>query len=242
MKYIFYLFLSPALLCLGCRSQRPHLETIKVTEAYPIIQPKGNVTGYDTASVTIYYYKDLKLYHLEYGFDSVANGVLLKSETRRHYLLHREGDSVGYDFDDHKSLQKIKVPMDSVYKLEWIFNTNLQLHFNNNFSELISSQGSRESGILKEEYSFRDKEDSSKTGIASFEYSGKLKDIKFSLSPQLDSLKKMKLVKLRGFTNARYFEKERIHVDKLEVTYLLERVKPGNEKMIMEIFKEIDGN
>jgi hypothetical protein len=227
--------------CAITHPAEPDIRCEKITETYPIIQPGGTIAGYDTTSVKIYYYKNLKLYDLEYHFDSSHNGELIVSENRRHYLLCRDGDSTGYDFDDHKSAEKRKVQMDSVYSLEWVFNANLKRSiFANNLTKLISSKENRDSGIITEQYSLTGKEDTLMKGFAVFLYSTKLKDFVFSLSNELDNAKKAKLFKVNTITYAHFVKEEGFTVESIETSYLLERESVQNPAFIKKLFKEID--
>jgi hypothetical protein len=97
----------------------------------------------------------LKLYDLEYGYDSIVNRQLLLSETRRHYLLHKEGDSIGYDFDTYKRHFRTKVPMDSVYKLEWLFDIDPSIFTRNPLT--LQKQEKKAKGAFTEQYSYREK-------------------------------------------------------------------------------------
>jgi len=74
---------------------------------------------------------------------------LLISEDRYHYGVHKNGSSHGYHFDDHKSPNISKISMDSLLKIEGVFQINIYSLLSKYASTLISTQTEDTKGMLQ---------------------------------------------------------------------------------------------
>jgi hypothetical protein len=214
-----------------------NIKGIKISQVFPYMSNEGKLINYDTPSVKIYYYKNYTLYHLVYHFDSSVNSKLLLSEDRYHNVVYMNGEDYAYDYDEHKYPYKRKVSIDSIFNLEWVFRIQVYSIFTNSTAILISSDKDNNSGILREVYKIRGNVDTSLSSTCYLEFSNKSRDVNFSLSKELDSIKKMSLFKIRNINNPRYFKQAGIYIDRVETSYLLEEIKVPEDKRILYYFK-----
>jgi hypothetical protein len=226
----------------GCNSLFPknkrnddvEIRCIKVTQIYPNLDNNGKLIKYDTSSVEIYYHQNLILYHLSYDFDSTFNGKLLLFENRDHYLVHKIGDNYGYNYNQFRPRYKTRVSIDSVLKTEWVSINTIYPAFTNYIAELISSDKNDDSGSLNEVYLLRSKIDSTPLANLSLGYTHKLRHLRYSLSEELDSIKGIKLYKVRFVNHSRLFKNHLL--DRFEGAYDLQEVPVSNPKKIMSYF------
>jgi len=177
------------------------------------------------------------MYNLFYQFDSSSdNDTLPISELRDHYFVYTNSDSIGIDYDKYKKVINRKVTIDSLFKFEWIAQNKLYPIFTVNSTQLLSSEFNDKTGILKETYSFRGKKDSTINGTLFLDFTNNLKGIHVSLSKELDSIKNMKLFKVRVISNARRMT-DGIYLDKFEQTHDLNEVPVLNREEVMSYFE-----
>lgn len=212
---------------------------IKVTQVSPNMTPNGRVNGYDTSSINIYYHENYRLYKLVYHFDSIVDDVTIISEDRYHYILHTMGSNSGFDYDLKKSPTIRKVNMDSVFRVEGIFQTDLCPVFFKFSATLTQSQKSDNSNTLKEVYNLKGIEDSSMTGTCFVEFTTKMKNIDFTFCKELDSIKKMKLQKIKIVNDPRYYNAGGFYIDKAVVEYSVEVERDINFSEINPIFETL---
>lgn len=224
--------------CINLLKTSDRIRGVRITEVFPNMTGDGKVFSYDTPYVKLYYYGEYILCHLSYQFDSVVENVNILSENRYHYIFYKKGSNYGYDLDEHKSRYITKVPLDSVFKMEWVFQLQIYSIFTTrNKAELISSRRDKRAGSLKEEYIFKGIEDSSRSGFCYLEFTNRMKKIEFSLSKELDSIKKMKLERITIVNNPRYFEAGGVYLERIKTGYWLEEIKDIDTIKIRSLFK-----
>lgn len=211
--------------CSQSKSNEFQIQGVKIRQLYPIIDNDGKVSKYDTEETEIYYSGDLVLYKLSYGFDSVNIGTneTVLSERRHHYFIVAADSMYGYDYDEHKSQFKQRVLADSLLKWQWASKVNVYPMVTENIPRLISSFQNTDSGTVHELYSYTH-DDTSAHGTLFFGYSKKLNGLKYSLSKEMDSIKKMKLYKVLQIQDPRYMKAYGITIDKIKSAYEIEDI------------------
>lgn len=213
------------------------LRCVKVKEVFPFIDNNGKLYRYDTPVVKIYYHQDKIMYQLGYHFDSTSNGKHIMSEYRNHFFIYKKGNVFGYNYDKYKSIFGKKVLVDSMFKEHWVTANKQYPIFTQNKVTLISSNQNIDSGYLHEVYSLKGKIDTTMTGTISLSFTNRIKDIEYSLCKELDSIKNMKLFKIRIVNNSRYMKEYKITLDRAEQTYDLEEVPVVNQEEILTYFE-----
>jgi hypothetical protein len=222
--------------CLAQHSQT--IRSIKLHENFPVLNKQGKLDSFIPFNSRLFYYKHLVMIELEYQFDSSINDKLLKSETRHRYLIYNKGSRVGNLYDEGQRKETTNVSVDSTLKPEWFNNIYLYEIFRQNNVTLISSIKDRKTGRLKEEYSIVAKNDTSQKGFGIFYFTNQLKNVDFSLSPELDSIKGMKLDSVRIINEARFYKAANIWIDRIEETYKMEEDTAFDKAKILEYFKK----
>lgn len=210
---------------------------VSVKQLFPIINQYGKLLGYDTSTVLIYYHDNLVVYKLGYQFDSSSGNRLIFSEKRVHYFIYQKNDSFGFDYDEHKGNVPVRYSIDSIFKKEWIKQNKLYPIFSDNNVELLSSE--KRNGLLLEINRIKDKKDPLKAATAYAEYSGDFSDIDYSLSRELDSIKGMKLSRLRIVYDARPLN-DSIKIDPFETYVELSRLRENEIKDLNMCFSRFN--
>lgn len=196
------------------------IRCFKVTQNFPMINNKGKLVAYDTMVAWVYYRKNQILYHSAYDFylDTIQT-----PEVRYRYFVYTNGNIYGSLFDKSKSEFNKNVLVDSVLKTEWTMQFSFYPFTNYNV-KLISVNKKSTTETIEEIYSFKGIKDSSISGTFDFIFSNRFKKGGFSLSKQLDSIKNMKLYKVRIINNSRDIKEEGIILDRIEQAWDLEEV------------------
>ena len=213
------------------------IKCIKVSEVFPFINNEGKLTKYDTPVVKIYYYNGITLYNLIYHYSYTENGIMHTNEDRNYFFVHKKGDAFGYSYDEHKSKFGVRLSADSMFKEQWVTANQQYPIFTQNTVTLISSVQNSDSGTLHELYSLKGKKDTAMTGTISLSFTNKIKGIDYSLCRELDSIKNMKLYKIKIINNSRYMKDYKITLDKAEQAYDLEEVPVENREEILDYFE-----
>jgi hypothetical protein len=158
---------------------------------------EGKVSGSAKDTSSVYYYGNLRLYHLTYQYNLRQNGVNVLSEIRNHYLAYKIGDKYGMDYDDHKQPVARRVLLDSAFRMEWIQRNRLYITFTGYATSLVSSRPVKDSGLLYESYIFRDKNTNDIAARADLVFDSRYSEIDVTLSKELDSIKHMKLTSIK---------------------------------------------
>ena len=213
------------------------IKCVQVKEVFPFIDNNGKLYKYDTPMVKIYYYQDISMYRFGYHYDSTSNGKLIISEYRNHYFIHKKEDTFGYNYDEYKSKFGVRLSADSMFKEQWVTANQQYPIFTQNTVTLISSVQNSDSGTLHEVYALKGKKDTAMTGTISLSFTNKIKGIDYSLCKELDSIKNMKLYKIKIVNNSRYMKDYKITLDKAEQAYGLEEVPVENREEILSYFE-----
>ena len=176
---------------------------IRLIYNLPILNLDEKFVNY-TDSFDIFYWDSLVLYRFPTYFDStwvtfnddgeIIDEKLLKTETRMQYFIYRRGAKRGQLYRPAEG-KYLKLSVDSFRAAKLFAGIKLYDAVNDS---LISS-GKLPDGNIYEVYLPKVKYDESYNDTTFFYYTGKLKGVEFSLSPELDSIKGLKLYKARLF-------------------------------------------
>lgn len=152
------------------------------------------------------------------------------------YML--KGSNVGILYDEGTRKETRNVQIDSVLSMSWYDHSHQYDLFRQNNLTLISSTKDKKKGTLREEYSIVAKGDTSQKGTGYFEYTNQFKDIDFSLSPELDSIKGMKLDSERIVNEAHFYKRANVWIERLEFWYKMEEDLTFDKPKILAYFKK----
>lgn len=186
--------------------------SIEVRDISPIMGEKFYRVYYFDSIIVYQPFSKFETYEDQLVFDSSSQKIIsnpkLKSEEWQHYYFIFHKDSIyGKKYQPHK-LEKsdMRVKVDSV--LTFIQGTNRYDSFLRINPDTVLYDKSKTE--LREVYNFPKSEDMP-NGRLIFNYSKKLKDLKFSLNPIVDKTRNMKLYKIETHFEAFYDKKNKRH-------------------------------
>jgi hypothetical protein len=190
------------------KNNRAIIRSIRLRSSFPVFHENEIFNIKDT--LLIFYYKDLVLYKIPFFHNysrttidkegEVVREELIHSELKFQYLIHKQGDSIGlrYDSIDAKSGQIFSV--DSFLTTKLVTNIGSFINNNKGKDSLVYTQYDKKRFLLTEKYVPKVKIDASYYDSAILCYS-KINNSEFSFSRELDSLKEMKLYRIRFLYN-----------------------------------------
>lgn len=196
----------------------------------------GKLIGYDTTVTKIVQKKEIVLYKIMYTYDTLKSDTVI-TDKLFHYVLYKIGDSFCYNYDSKKSINGQRVNLDSILKYEWFVQNKLYPMFSNiNEVRMLSTYTSLNNDTLKEEYSLKSIANPEQSGLVFLEFCHSMKQLNFSLSKELDSIKKMKLYKFRTQMNPIKVN-DSLTFDKFETMYDIS-ISPKADKEINSYFEK----
>jgi hypothetical protein len=199
----------------------------------------------DTIPDRVFFYKDQIIYQSAYTqlFHS-PKGEIIGQEYRYRTFVYTAGHKYGYLFDSLAKKFNAKTDVDSLFNSDWYFNSPKNPNLSKETSTLVSSAYDSLNAILVKTYSLKGKKDiitgvidTTLSGSCTLWYSSKFKNINYSISKELDSIKNMKLYKVKTITNERYLKDYDITLDRVELTDFMEECSFENESEILSYFK-----
>ena len=186
----------------------------------------------DTAEAKIFFWKDQVIYFASHVNYYSKDGIRAdKIEKQEFVFVHSKNSDKGYYYDVFRQSQARIVDVDSFLRFEWFAQIKIYPIFLVSDNFLISKK-SGDNG-KEEMYQLKGRgEDSSKMGSSTLLYDNKIRDNRISLSKELDSLSKMKLIRVKTITNARFIPGPNINLPRFEIAYWLEEI--NDEKEIKE--------
>lgn len=228
----------------GSSIQNAEITTIRLTQIIPNFL-SGDGKGFDTSNSYIFYYNDLVLYKLPYQFDSSetvtiegsAKSKILKSEIRYQYFALEKEKDFGLFYGKNFLPGVEKMPLDSFYKNEGSnFRNCMYQNIVENGTKIISHIDEKTSDGTSEIFKYLCKTDTSQTVTSRFYFSNKYSDIQFSLSPELDSIKQMKLYKVVAELESPCFKD--FGIDPFRIIFSMEKANHQFDDEAMEYFKK----
>lgn len=212
----------------------------------PMVSADGQLDNMQDTT-TIYYYQDLILYQLPYHlgrtiFTSLADSDTTEQEntqttTRHNFLVYKQGNKNGLWYETMNGDEKKKVPVDSTLLARGL-PVDLRAILSNPEDTLIETVKDAKEGIVIEKYISKTRpNDPCCYDTTLLYYSKDLKQIAFSFSPTLDSIKNLKLFKFRAAFNEAYSPQYLITMPKREIRYEIQQIKVVDAKTIKDLFQ-----
>lgn len=242
----FYMKLSAIILVFtailySCTVPKKNITGVKITQILPTFNSKGAIKSIDTNAVYIYYYKNMEIWKLNYYLQVyIAGAEPIPPGFKDHIFIFEKGNNWGYDFDNRISGTGTRKLLDSVFRYEWTVQNNFYQVFNGtNETRLISSRQGNTSGMIRETYALKDMADTNHKGSISLEYYKPYNNIPYSFARELDSIKKMKLVKIHLVNEAMKIN-DSFSIGRFETFYQMQRLDAINEKEVMEYVRKYE--
>jgi hypothetical protein len=222
------------IICIGCRSSHinhSNLKGINLIVNYPIVIANEQVKISNLRdTISIIYFNDYVLYQLPGTREFETDKKIPGTET---YFICRKKASNGFLFNSINDNNKgMNFPVDSFLKNRAFAGVNFDINSNDTLIE-VSKEG---------EFSFLEKY-ISKTNTETYPDSiyyyfiNKFKNIDYSLSPKLDSIKGKKLYKVRLIYNNKFSSSEKVMLPKREILFEIQEKTILNSKEIIDFIE-----
>lgn len=215
------------------KRQELKISGIRLSQKFPIINQTGKLLGYDHSYADVYYYRNQILYCIYYNWDSSAQNTLIKSEIRKAIFVFTKGNKLGYYYDKNDFDSSKYLLVDSVLKKQWFNNFGMQPAVLIKIFEGYD----KDSSLFNIKYTLKGKEDTLLNGTCDLEFCNKLIDTDFSLAKELDTISKMKLVKMKLTTNSRFIKMYNVTIDKIEQVFSLQEIIITNTNELLQYFE-----
>lgn len=237
-------------------SNQEEISGISIERTFPnlVWDSAGNrmiLTHFDTLYTKIYHYKKQILIqsNQQYrnldlrGLNDDEKEDLIKNapfQTRYYNFIYSNDVSTGLFWYNTRIENGRIVNKDSMLAREWAFNPRREDLFNNNYRTLISTKTSEDGNII-EEYTCRNKKDSTMTGSIILVFSkNEFDEIEYSMAKEIEQQKKMKLIKIVGINDARYIPPSNTYIERVEVAWELKHIAITNKKELIKLFEVAD--
>lgn len=214
---------------------------IKISRLFPLIDSSGKVFRYDPVDTKIWYSGNQICYESSYQYSANNNFDDFEKSPKYHQVFYSftytKGNRYGLYSDSARKITDKEVAVDSMLKKEWAVQKDFGMWFDKKLIKLELLHSKQSSDTAEDYYAFRNVVDTTMTGRLTLGYSKDLLRIKeYSFSGLLDSLKKMKLCRVRMFYNARIVGSTHFHMDVMDIPYWLEEIKPDSASYVKRMF------
>lgn len=203
------------------------------------INNRLSVSKFDPLYTRIYYYKNQTIIQSNYYYRQIKLGEDTKNKkyySRYYSFIFSDSSGKGVVCDSNSFNNTRIVNKDSMLAKEWVFKTAAENILEDNSHILISSKINKE-GDIEEYYSVTNQKDTSMTGNILLVFSKeKLKGFDYSLSYELESIRKMKLIKTIYVNNARKLPGHNTSIGKIEVLTELKEIKIENKEELLRMY------
>ena len=239
IKYIKNLLLPCCFLTCGTANSPIHssgITSVRFTYIVPALGDTGEIGFVMRNFLDVFYYQDLVLF--KFNADSTVNkettdqGFLMQSE----FLIHQKGSIMGF-FHERTNENRQVVKVDSILRCRGYLISNLELMLQSPLLQNIESKKSLKNDSLIEIYVRKPNPEDLKDSVIA-EYSARLNDIDFSLSRQLDSSRKMKLVKIRIVNDAYYNKETKVKMAARQILFQLSRLIDYDRNEVLNYFTQ----
>lgn len=177
----------------------------EITKTYictviPIVKTDGSVIFFHD-SVSVIYYNNYTLYEFAEIKNFFMDTVLVKKTIENRYLLHNKKEQYGFYYDSIDAKVGRSVRVDSILRKRTGYEQSLYFPTK---VELINSQKNKSGYELIEKYKSKTRIDYTYPDTLIVYYTNKLKHVDFTLSKILDSVKKIKVQKIRAVFNPQF--------------------------------------
>ncbi|NML21924.1 hypothetical protein HHL16_13630 [Pseudoflavitalea sp. G-6-1-2] len=218
------------------------IETVEFGGAYIFSDKTGNVLEKWGGKETIYFYDDMIMHQIPVLRSKSAfrpeNGELVKvmdsvlPSSSSYVVFKADNDSIAFSYDS------VQGPITDTISVEKFLSNNFR-RFGKNFkdnSNQILISGDKNSNVITEKYIYQEKKDNSYPDTAYYTFRKDHNNLRFSISPSLDSLKKMKLVKLNLIFNPAPQGKDTSLRLERQITIEMEKKQVQDPALIIALF------
>jgi hypothetical protein len=226
--------------CIASSAQKEKLKCFCYISTFPILGIDGTVQNEVRDTINFYSYKGMLMFKLPYHFTFVDNSDSNNNtqSIQYDYFIYNNNEENGYLFRPNPMFNDGWFSLDSILRVRDFYENSDSFYYGIMHFQpiLISSSGKPGKGQITQKYSLAWKQDTTVTGSAVFDFDNKKNDIPFSLSPELDSITKSKLVNLTVRYNSRLIKESNIRLSEFSYTRKLYEQKCSNSNMVLLYF------
>ena len=221
------------------------IRSINLVASTPMVKTdNGQLVGL-VDTLKIVYYENLVLFQIPY-FDQLVNIItgksgnvigekLIKDELRYKLFIYRKGSNYGFIYDSLNAKDSQKLLVDSFLSDRTFQSMEIFSRFYKNSNDsLIETSTDSKNGSLTEKYLTKVKYDESYNDTSYLYYTNELNGIDFSFSKELDSIKNMKLFKIRFIYNLLQTNKYSFAIPKREFLFEIRETPVSNRREIID--------
>ena len=229
-------FLSTLFSCHYAHSQDHQIKTLNLIVSYPVVGGKGDLTLLPD-TIPIIYAERYIIYKLPYMKVTTYDGALTSNKKQYSIFIFRKDDESGYLINDiNDSIRLEKYPVDSI-----LFIRGFTVKWDVKNINLVESKINRKAGTLLEKHIPNMVHDENTFDSIYYYYSYKLKNINFSFSRQLDSIKNMKLYQIKLKYNKKYSKINHVTFPKREFIFKIVESNVVDKKEIETAIQIVEG-
>jgi len=227
------LFMVSLLFILGFRKNDTTRKVV-IDFNLPIIDNTGNLLNV-TDSLCIFYEEDLSLHKFSLVEDNFINNVFTKQVIKYQYFGFRKNEENGIFYDSLNVKQFRNFSVDSVLTTRAF----KKVKFYDGNNKILVERLKQDDGQIIEKYVCKEKRDFTYPDTTFIYYSDKLKDIEYSLSRELDSLKSMKVQKMVMLYNAQQYAGMLVKFPERRLSFEMKEVPITNLEEIKSLFERL---
>ena len=238
MKAAKTVVLAISLALLGsftCSKNQP-ISSIELIYNYPasLYKEKDEIKIYNIQdTIRIFYYGDYVLYQLsasrKFETDEIIAGTeqffIFKRDNKYGFLIPSIGNSA----------LETKFQVDSFLSNRGMKGKDFDLLPDSSWS-LIDETKDKESNVIERYAPIKPGDEASIDSIYYY-YTRKMNDVQYSLSKKLDSVKSMKLFKVRMIYNEKFSKPKKITLPRREVLFEIRKIQPKDPEKINGLFE-----
>lgn len=257
LEKIFPTYLSKSLNLIGwfilvcisfqCKTvEKKGLHPLQFYAVLPIIDNTGHLDTTFTRSVDIVRYNNIVLLNIAYRpmtfetisetAEEVVNRLVFLDDTAYEYFIYKKGEPKGYEYYSLDSPAQREQFVDTFYN-NTLFAT--MVFYDPKTDSLVSSQRI-DKNRLEEKYIPKIKYDASYPDTTVFLFDKRLQGVDYTLSKKLDSLRKMKLVKVVSIFNHHFNFQGKDSLVREEMVFGIRPSTIKNEKEVINFMKKFE--
>ena len=229
----FVLFIASFLFILGFRKEDSTRKVV-IDFNLPMIDNTGNLLNV-TDSLCIFYERDLSLHKFSVVEDNFVNNIFTKQVIKYQYFGVQKNEENGIFYDSLNVKQSRNFSVDSVLTTRAF--KKMKLYDGKN--RILVERLKQDDGQIIEKYVCKEKRDYSYPDTTFVYYSDKLKDIEYSFSRELDSLKGMKVQKMVMLYNAQQYAGMPVKFPERRLSFEMNEVPITNLEEIKSLFERL---
>jgi hypothetical protein len=195
------------------KEQNP-FKKINIKYNLPFLKNNGDI-GNLADSLSIIYSGNNIIYEIPHYLSVEKNDSIVSTKTTFKYFAYQKGAEEGFWFDSINAVSKKKENIFTVHK-EKTFLTPPDL-FDEKNDVLIDTNRNKDGYTLIETYVSKIKKDITYSDTMKVYYKNELKNIDYSISKKLDSIKKLKVFKIRLIYNSKAIKEYPYKLSKREL-------------------------